>query len=494
MIVTRLASATRRRDVVHSMILVCVDSIAMIAAFEMGRAIRGSLDRPFANVISQGRFLELMVVTLPLWITIFTICGLYRVPVNGGRLSELGRVVAAVLGGTMLLLSIAYLDYKTAIFPSRLVVVYAVLIGIPLVVAFRQLVRSAMKQVYKRGRGLHNVIIVGTGQVAQRISSELNRRGSGYRLLAAVHTGPGPAPSELGGAQVYGSLESALSAVDGSHIDEILQADPHVPHEQAARMMAFANANGVTYRFVPDTYGTYAAASTLGVIDGIPVIEVRLTALDGWGAVDKRCLDVVGAALLIVLLSPVMALLALTIKLSEPHAPVLYKHRRIGRRGREIEAWKFRTMQWKYSPGPDRPYKSTEEVLRAMGHSELVSEFLVNYKLASDPRVTKLGGFLRRSSLDELPQLFNALSGDLSLVGPRPITHQELDRYGAQAQSFLALKPGITGLWQVYGRSGTSYEERVKLDLYYVENWSVGLDLSILARTFVSVAARRGAV
>jgi lipopolysaccharide/colanic/teichoic acid biosynthesis glycosyltransferase len=151
-------------------------------------------------------------------------------------------------------------------------------------------------------------------------------------------------------------------------------------------------------------------------------------------------------------------------------------------------------MLWKYSTGPYREFKTAADAFLAMGRKDLIPEFVINQKIPNDPRVSKVGAFLRKTSLDELPQLFNALRGDLSLVGPRPITQVELDRYGAQASSFLALKPGITGLWQVYGRSSTTYEERVKLDIYYVENWSVGMDVSILARTLVSVAARKGAL
>jgi lipopolysaccharide/colanic/teichoic acid biosynthesis glycosyltransferase len=172
---------------------------------------------------------------------------------------------------------------------------------------------------------------------------------------------------------------------------------------------------------------------------------------------------------------------------------VLYRQQRLGRGGQAIGVFKFRSMLWEYSTGADRPYQTAEQAFIAMGREDLVEEFAVDQKVADDPRVSALGKFLRRTSLDELPQLFNSLLGHLSLVGPRPITPVELDRYGAHQRSFLALKPGITGLWQVSGRSDVGYDQRVKLDVFYAENWSTLLDVTILARTFTTVAARRGA-
>ena len=154
---------------------------------------------------------------------------------------------------------------------------------------------------------------------------------------------------------------------------------------------------------------------------------------------------------------------------------------------------KFRTMMWKYCDGPGRPYKNAIETLTAMGRRDLIAEFKRDQKLANDPRVSRFGRFLRRTSLDELPQLFNVLSGDMSLVGPRPIVPAELEHYGDRSANFLALKPGITGLWQISGRSDISYDERVKLDIYYVENWSLGLDLKIVLKTALAIFTARGA-
>src|SRR3954452_7116393 len=207
----------------------------------------------------------------------------------------------------------------------------------------------------------------------------------------------------------------------------------------------------------------------------------------------KRLMDIIGAAVALVLVAPAFLVVAALVKVTDPTGPVLYRQNRVGRGGRAIEVLKFRTMRWAYSTGPDRPYKTAAEAFAAMGRPDLGAEFELHQKVADDPRVCGLGRVLRRSSLDELPQLVNALLGHLSLVGPRPVLPQELDRYGQHAPSYLAVTPGITGLWQVSGRSNTGYEERVRLDVRYVREWRLSLDLLILLKTVRTVIVREGA-
>jgi exopolysaccharide production protein ExoY len=207
----------------------------------------------------------------------------------------------------------------------------------------------------------------------------------------------------------------------------------------------------------------------------------------------KRTADIIGALAGLLMLAPLFLVVAALVKINDPGGPVFYKQGRIGRANRTIGVLKFRSMDWDYSTGPTRPYKTASEAFAAMGRPDLSAEFELEQKVADDPRVSPLGRFLRRTSLDELPQLINALMGELSLVGPRPIIPQELERYGAHAATYLSVKPGITGLWQISGRSQTGYDERVRLDVHYVENWKFWTDVHILARTFSTVLSRRGA-
>ncbi len=207
----------------------------------------------------------------------------------------------------------------------------------------------------------------------------------------------------------------------------------------------------------------------------------------------KRVVDVVGAVTGLIILAPLFAIVALLVKVSDPTGPVFYRQNRLGHLGRQIGVLKFRTMRWAYSTGPDRPFRTAQEAFVAMGREDLLEEFELTQKVADDPRVSSLGALLRRTSLDELPQLVNVLLGHLSLVGPRPITAPELEKYGQHGDTFLTAKPGVTGLWQVSGRSGTTYDERVRLDLAYIRTQSAVLDLTILFRTVAVVLAQRGA-
>jgi exopolysaccharide production protein ExoY len=238
--------------------------------------------------------------------------------------------------------------------------------------------------------------------------------------------------------------------------------------------------------YVAETTSAFVSAGTTPILS--TELRFRLARMS------KRAIDVAGATVGLLLLAPVLLVLIMVVKLHDPAGPVFYRQNRLGQAGKMIKVLKFRTMRWQYSTGPDRPYKTAQEAFVAMGRADLLEEFEVAQKVTDDPRVSPLGALLRRTSLDELPQLVNALLGDLSLVGPRPIVMQELDRYGDQSETFLTAKPGITGLWQVSGRSDTTYDERVRLDVSYIRNWNILLDLSILVRTVIVVAAKRGAV
>jgi lipopolysaccharide/colanic/teichoic acid biosynthesis glycosyltransferase len=244
---------------------------------------------------------------------------------------------------------------------------------------------------------------------------------------------------------------------------------------------------------MPNHFGLYAARAAVGTLAGVTMVEMRLTPLEGWGRIAKRVFDVLGALLAIVVFSPILLLVSVLIKLKDPTGPLIFRHRRLSRNGNEVYIYKFRTMIWKYCDGPDRPFKNAEQTFRAMGREDLIEEFQKAQKVEHDPRVSRFGRILRKTSLDELPQLFNVLKGELSMVGPRPIIPAELEHYGDRSASFLALKPGLTGLWQISGRNDISYDERVKLDIYYVENWSLMLDIRILIKSFFAILRQKGA-
>ncbi len=480
-----------QRQMAFTAINVVIDVLALFVACIGAYELRVSTPKPWAQYVSLGQFTFWVSIAAPAWALIFAGCGLYSTRQSWGRFTELTRVLAGIGIGIAALVLSDYFWLGLPLFPGRAVPVYAFAFGTVLVMAGRYAMRFALRRAHTRGRALHNVIVVGTGPIAERVASSLMRSGRGHSIVASV------SESEAGGVflgdrPVYATIEQALAS-HRVRIDEIVQTDTTLSRTEATRLMTLASDLGMGYRFVPDLFGVFAASSTMSTVDGIPVMEVRLTSLDGWATVGKRVVDVVGSLVGLILLAPLFLTVAALVKITDPTGPVLYRQQRLGRGGRAIGVFKFRSMLWEYSTGATRPYKTAEEAFVAMGREDLVEEFALEQKVADDPRVSNLGKFLRRTSLDELPQLINSLLGHLSLVGPRPITPAELDRYGVHQRSFLALKPGITGLWQVSGRSDVGYDQRVKLDVFYAENWSTLLDVTILARTLTTVAARRGA-
>ena len=195
----------------------------------------------------------------------------------------------------------------------------------------------------------------------------------------------------------------------------------------------------------------------------------------------KRVIDVILASVALILLSPLFAIIAIAIKI-DSKGPVFFAHKRIGKNGKIIKLYKFRSM-----------VINAEELIKSFT-PEQMREYKENYKLTNDPRITKVGKFLRKTSLDELPQLINIINGDLSIIGPRPVVADELEKYGVNKDKFLSVRPGLTGYWQVNGRSNTTYEERMEMELYYVDNCSLWLDIKIFFKTFITVFKKEGAV
>lgn len=481
----------KRSELFFSLILVPLDFLALVAAFVAAYTIRVKVEgRPVAHPISAIDFLEILLVVLPVWILIFALVGLYTQSSLRGRLQEIGKVFVAVSGGVMFMILLDFFQ-RDSIFPSKAVPIYAYGLGLVFVLTARTVVRAVQRWLFNFGVGVHQALLVGSGELAQRIAHDLSFTRSGYRLLGSIDTARGAA-KRMPGVPMFRSLEEALDTLDGQHIDEIIQADSGLDQEEILGLVNYATNHHVAYRFVPNQFGLYATNSAVSSMAGIPMIEIKLTPLDGWGRILKRSFDVIGATLGLVLLLPLILIIAVLIKILDP-GPILYAHRRLTRIGKELPVFKFRTMKWQYCTGPEREFKTAEEAFAAMGRKDLVKEFARVQKVDNDPRVTRLGSFLRKSSLDELPQLINVLRGDMSLVGPRPIIPAELERYGDHGAHFLALKPGITGLWQISGRNDISYEERVKLDIYYIENWSLLLDIKILFKTVLTILSRKGA-
>ncbi|MBD3247915.1 exopolysaccharide biosynthesis polyprenyl glycosylphosphotransferase [Candidatus Falkowbacteria bacterium] len=261
-----------------------------------------------------------------------------------------------------------------------------------------------------------------------------------------------------------------------------------MPKKEVLRLYDFADEHHLAFKYVADLLGTKVLKTEVMELAGIPVVEVKKTPLDGWGRIVKRIFDIFGSIFLMIITSPIMILVALAIKL-DSHGPIFFSRKddgsllkRVGQGGKLFNYFKFRSMIDKSD---------------SMRYKELAGQDLRKdgplVKIQDDPRVTRVGKFIRRFSIDELPELFLVFVGQMSLVGPRPHLPEEVAKYERHHKKVLALKPGITGLAQISGRSDLSFEEEVKLDTYYIENWSFLLDLAILLRTPFAVIRSRKA-
>jgi exopolysaccharide biosynthesis polyprenyl glycosylphosphotransferase len=380
-----------------------------------------------------------------------------------------GVVVDGLVYATFLYLLVAYL-VKNTLF-SRLTLVYFLVLSFVLQLGLERTVVAIRRRRYARGLDLVPAVLAGSVDdlAAAGLDALSLQRGLGMQLVQAegrvVTAG---SSSELEALLDVGTAHAALLASQLPDTSQMV--------ELCLRRYVTVYALGGTVRTLP-------YPSDVLFVGRTPVLRVRDLLVVGVGARVKRLMDILLAGLGVVILSPLLLVLALLVKLTS-RGPVLFGHRRLGEGGRSIRVYKFRSMAVD-AEARLQGLLAADPLLRA--------EYEATYKLRNDPRVTPLGRWLRRTSLDELPQLFNVLHGDLSLVGPRPIVADEIAKYGPAAAAILRVPPGVTGLWQVSGRSDLDYAERVRLDMDYITHWSVWLDVRILAATVPAVLRRRGA-
>lgn len=470
---------------IYNVILILGDFLALVAAFVGAFILRVTLsDVPIAHPIPARTYLDIFLVVLPFWILIFALLGLYNNSIYEKRFAEFGRLLVGSFIGLLFLVFINFLSTEP-LFPAKLVPIYGFGLGFVLLLVFRNLARFVRTELFSFKVGLNNAVIVGnTTMTAELVDLLVDSRQSGYNILAVIGT-----KFALGAhtnVPTYGEFEAALPHLKDS-VHTIIQTELYADEARNRDILEYAQVNHVAYRFVPGNTELFVGNIDVQLFRGsIPVIAVHQTALIGWGRIVKRIFDVAVSLTAIILLSPLLVVLACVIKLSDGGS-VFLRQVRLTRFNREFRVYKFRSMHRAYNG------LSPEEAFVKMGKPELVAEFRRNGNFVeNDPRITTVGKFIRATSLDELPQLFNVLLGDISLVGPRALVPSDLSAY-ERRHTILSVKSGITGLAQVSGRNHISFEERRKLDIYYVQNWSFWMDLMILIKTVRVVLLRQNA-
>jgi exopolysaccharide biosynthesis polyprenyl glycosylphosphotransferase len=467
-------------SLVYNFFLVVGDAVALLASFIAAFVIRGASDVAVANPMDGTTYVLIFASLLPFWILIFALLGLYNANIYERRFAEAGRLFIGSFVGLLFMVFWDYMSLQT-IFPAKLVPIYGFGLAFVVLLSLRNIARIIRTSLFSFGIGLNRIVIVGKTPVTRELLTSLaNTRISGYEIAAIVGYGR-RAPETI---PAFDTFETFLNS-NPKDIHNIIQTELYADEERNAVIFDYAQQHHISYRFVPGNNELFVGNIDVDLFrNSIPVIHVHHTALFGWGRILKRLTDIVIGGLLLILSLPLWVVAGLLIKLNDPSGHVFYKAKRMSRFGTPIYIYKFRTMKQAYNN------MSPEEGFARLGKPELARKYRENGdQLADDPRVTTIGRLLRTASLDELPQLWNVVHGEISLVGPRALDTYELEQYDKK-NLILSVKSGLTSLALVSGRHAMSFEERRKLDLYYVQNWSFWLDIVIITKTVRVVLER----
>jgi exopolysaccharide biosynthesis polyprenyl glycosylphosphotransferase len=404
--------------------------------------------------------------------------GAYDLRRNRSLSRDLYGVLSATTTAIMLLVVLVFFYRRLSY--SRMIFVYA---GV-LIIAFLAWARIARHAILTRmrqsGHGVDRVLIIGSGEVGRAVMrNTIAQPELGYRVIGFLDDDPAKSSTDIGPIKALGPVENISQIVKDRGIDVVMITLPWQYHGKIIRLVGEAEQAGVRAAVVPDLFQLSLGGIQIEEINGIPLISVKQTTLTGMNQVIKRAFDLLITIPVVVLLAPVWPLVALAIRLDSP-GPILFRQIRVGRHGKTFTFYKFRSMRVNA--------EAELEKLRALNEASGPL-----FKIKDDPRQTRVGRFIRRTSLDELPQFFNVLRGDMSLVGPRPGLPCEVEKYQNWHRRRLEVQPGLSGLWQVRGRSDLTFDEMVMLDIYYGENWALLTDVQILMRTIPQILFGDGA-
>lgn len=468
---------------IYRIFLLVGDALAIIFSFSFAYYFRTHIDsRPFFFTSELADFIVSNLILLPIWIIILICLGVYRRSVLSHPTALAGRLFIASILGVMAIITYDFFVNNTTIassslFPVRgIAVLTAVFCFVTL--AIERIIISHVRRFFlRRNVGLIRTLIIGdspnTTQLLMGISPE-----TGFKAVGVVASDK-YVPEEWRKRQ----YDDIGKAVKNLRPDAII----HTAGKNIEEIHRIAIDHHALYYYSPSSDSIITLSGNVEFIAATPVVPVHITPLRGAARIIKRFIDIIVGIILTILASPFMLVIFILQKIAEPKAPAIYKDVRLTRFDREFNLYKFRSMKQEYCG------LTPEQAFEKMGKPELSEKYRKQGDyIENDPRYTKLGNFLRKTSLDELPQLFNILKGDISLIGPRALQPFELKTYGDRSL-ILSVKSGLTGLAQVSGRRDISFNERRTLDVYYVQNWSLALDVSIFFRTILAVLKHDGA-
>ncbi|MBR2766987.1 sugar transferase [Candidatus Saccharibacteria bacterium] len=471
----------KKSDYILRVLLIIGDALALILSFAMAYFIRVKVDpRPWTFEFQFFDFVRTVVLLVPIMLIILAALGLYRknIFLGSSRLPERGRLVlAAVLSVAALIVYDFFVGED--LFPVRVMALTSVLLSFIFLLVERIIVRFVVRQIFKNDYGVKRAIIIGNSKNTEYLADYMTTTPeAGYRLVGIVASKK-YIPKDLKTHQ-YSSLKDALKKTKADVIFQTDEKSTEYVYKQTVE-------RHMLYYYVPNETALSSHFGDMELIGATPAVLVLTTPLTGGYVIIKRAFDLFVAICGLIIGAIPMLIVWIIIKCNDFKCPAIYKDERLTRYNRRFKCYKFRSMKPEYNG------MTAEEAFIKMGKPELISKYRKGGDyLKDDPRITKFGHFIRKTSLDELPQLFNILKGDISLIGPRALLPGELRDYGDRSL-ILTVKSGLTGFAQVSGRRDIPFEERRALDIYYVRNWSLMLDAQIFFKTIVSVLKRDGA-
>lgn len=428
----------------------------------------------------------LVAIIWPFFMFVFSVYDGRR---NPTLMAELLNVFLAICISTLTLAGMLYFSYRET--PRVLILIFFVL-DATLLVSYRLAwgalcwLQSLHEHLPRRA-----VLIIGAGPVGTNAVQKIKRYGHAeLDLVGYLDDNPNKLGQEYEGLPVLGNLDMVAEIVKTYHIQEAVVALPLRAHKRLVDICKQLQSMGVGVHVIPDLFALSFPGASLDGFSGIPVISLGQPGIHGWQRAIKRAFDLVAVSIGLILLSPIFIIIAILIKL-DSRGPVLYKQTRIGEFGRQFQMFKFRSMHTDADPEIHKAYVTW--LIKENISPEDKGDVSGSLKMENDPRITRVGKFIRKTSLDELPQLFNVFRGEMSLVGPRPPLLYEVDLYQDWHKRRFEVPPGITGLWQVKGRNRVSFDEMVRMDLEYIEHQSIWLDIRLLLQTPRAVIQARGA-
>ncbi len=457
--------------------LLCVDLVIIMASTLLADELR--FGQGGSGVEGSGiSYVGLSFILAPVWLGALAAARAYEMRLLGIGEDEFKGILRA---SWWLMAVIAVVAYIFQIKFARGYVAIALPVGTALLLLGRYGQRKILHQARRRGRYQHRLLAVGGREGVERLAAELEEEPYLGLALVGVCLPASDETAEVCGAPVLGSLTQVLSAAAECNADTLaVTTGPGMSREGLRRLAWDLEGRGIDLVVAPELLDVAGTRILARPAVGLPFVHVEEPELSGPRQVMKATVEWAFAFLAFVLVLPLLLLFVVAIRIDSPGSP-LFRQTRVGRNGREFTVFKLRTM-----------YADAESLLESLREQNEASDGLL-FKIRDDPRVTRVGRLLRKWSLDELPQLWNVVRGDMALVGPRPPLPSEVAAYDREVGRRLLVRPGITGLWQVSGRSDLSWQDSVRLDLYYVENWSLALDAMIVWKTVFAVFRREGA-